>query len=363
MIPKLRNWVLHDYLQVNGGAERLVINLARGLSGFGLGVSGIYQNFVSSGELGEMHCQITAGVLTRCLPRIPRALIAFSLSKSLIRHADRVIYSGIYAPLAVRHQLTGKRIYYCHTPPRFAFDREEEYLERSIPLFRPFLRIMIAQYRKAYLNALKHMDLIIANSNHVSKRLYDLTGMDSKVIYPPILTKHFSHRGEGGYYLSVGRLEKPKRVDRIVRAFLSMPDCNLVVASGGSEFDRLNRIAKGAANIHFTNWINDNDLADLVGRAIAVIYIPSDEDFGMSAVEAMAAGRPVIGVAEGGLVETIVDGQTGIMLSPNPSPAAIASAVKQLTEETAIQMRESCIHRAGLFSTEQFLSSFKSIIE
>jgi len=363
LIPKLKNWVLHDYLQVNGGAERLVINLTRGLQGFGLGVSGIYQDFANSGELQGIHCQITAGFLMRYIPRIPRALIVFSLNQSLIRHADCVIYSGIYAPLAVNHQLKGKRIYYCHTPPRFAFDLEDKYLIRVLPPFRPLVRIIISNYRKRYLIALKRMDLIITNSIHVQKRLYSQTGLIAKVIYPPISTKPFIHRGEGDYYLSVGRLEKPKRVDQIIRAFLNLPDLKLVVASGGSEFKRLKLLAKGAANIHFTNWINDNELADLVGRAIAVIYIPTDEDFGMSAVEAMAAGRPVIGVAEGGLLETIINGQTGILLTPNPSPEVIASAVQQLTKEVAIEMHESCKHRAGQFSTEQFLLSFKSIVE
>src|SRR5450830_1426619 len=109
MSSKLRNWVLHDYLQVNGGAERLVITLARGLNEFGLGVSGIYPGFSGTGRLDGLHCEVTSVKGFR-LPRIPRALLAFSQGPEFITHADQVIYSGLYAPLAAARQIGGKRI-------------------------------------------------------------------------------------------------------------------------------------------------------------------------------------------------------------------------------------------------------------
>jgi glycosyltransferase involved in cell wall biosynthesis len=122
-------------------------------------------------------------------------------------------------------------------------------------------------------------------------------------------------------------------------------------------------MAAGAANIRFVGWQQEQALAHLVGNAIAVIYVPMDEDFGMSAVEAMAAGKPVIGVDEGGLRESIVPGQTGILLPADPAPEAIATAIGQLTPAIAASMREACEVRARDFSRARFLSAFAEIIE
>ena len=134
--------VLHDYLQVNGGAERLVISLASGLPDFALGVSGLYPDFAGSGDLKGLVLHLP-GRLVSCLPRIPRALLTFGRGGLVPRKADCVIYSGIYAPLAVHRQPGGKRIYYCHTPPRFAFDWEAQYMVRVPAMLRPLLRLAI----------------------------------------------------------------------------------------------------------------------------------------------------------------------------------------------------------------------------
>jgi glycosyltransferase involved in cell wall biosynthesis len=361
MSSKLRHWVLHDYLQVNGGAERLVITLTRGLNGFGLGVSGIYPDFSGTGSVDGLHCEVTSLKGFR-LPRIPRALLAFSLGTKFIALADRVIYSGFYAPLAAKRQIGGKRIYYCHTLPRFAFDRQDEYVNRAAWPLRFFLRLAIDYYRRVYLYSLRSMDVIVVNSDHVRERVLALTKLESQVVYPPIATDKFKYISDSGYYLSVARLEPAKRVDRVIEAFLQMPERNLVVASGGSQIKALQALAHGAPNIRFTDWIDDDELSDLMGRATAVIYIPADEDFGMSAVEAMSAGKPVIGVAAGGLTETIIDGETGVLLDPDASPNEIATAVRHLSSDVALQMRAACERRAEKFSNERFLASFESLL-
>lgn len=355
------HWVVHDYLQVHGGAERLVLILARGLPGWGLAVSGVYPAFARSADLHGVHAVVLTQWL-RLWPRVLRALLTFYFPIKLLRTAQTVVYSGIYAPLAVRHQRVGLKAMYCHTPPRFAFDRQEQYVGRSPLLFRPLLRLGIALYRRAYLQSLAKMDLILTNSEHVRQRLRTLTGFDSKVIYPPIATAQFKWQGTGDYYLSLGRLERLKRVDRIVQAFLAMPDKKLVVASGGSEQMRLLALAQGAPNIEFTDWLDDRQLQQKLGHAIATLYIPEDEDFGMSAVESMAAGKPVITVAQGGLLETQIDGKTGLLLPPNPSPQDIAQAVQWLTPERALAMRTACEQRASEFTIDQFLDAFQRSI-
>lgn len=354
------NRVVQDYLQVNGGAERLVIMLASGL-GFDLGVSGVYPGFSSTGDLKGVTPHLPGKLLT-CLPRIPRALAAFSQGMLLPADPDCIIYSGIYAPLAVCGQARGKRILYCHTPPRFAFDREAEYLHRVPRLMRPALRLCIHRYRNAYVKSIRAMDVVVTPSLHVQARLEALTGVRAEVIYPPVDIERFRFIDQQDYYLSVGRLESHKRIDRIVRAFLRMPDKQLVVAAGGSQLQALRALAGGAANVRFVGWQDEKRLATLTGHAIAVLYVSRDEDFGMSAVESMAAGKPVIGVDEGGLRESIVDGQTGILLPPDPSSDAIAAAVERMPASVALGMRAACECRARAFSHQCFLTAFEDLL-
>ncbi len=100
----------------------------------------------------------------------------------------------------------------------------------------------------------------------------------------------------------------------------------------------------------------------LVGDAIATIYIPREEDFGISAVESMAAGKPVIGVAEGGLLETVTHQQTGILLLPPPSVDALIDAVREMTPERALQMRAACEQSAKAFHSDIFLAKMKNLL-
>ncbi|GAB5506235.1 MAG: hypothetical protein Rhirs2KO_13980 [Rhizobiaceae bacterium] len=141
-----------------------------------------------------------------------------------------------------------------------------------------------------------------------------------------------------------------------------MPEMQLIVASGGEQLDHIREIARDASNITVLGWVNDDELVDLVSNALATIYIPSEEDFGMSPVESMAAGKPVIGVAEGGLLETVVHNQTGILLRSNPSAHDIIKAVQSMTKERAYSMRFACEQRATLFSKQRFIENMNAII-
>lgn len=356
-----RRWILHDYMQVNGGAERLVLAMVKGLPDFGLAVSALYPDFTGSADTSDV--DITVLSRETRWPRIARAVWTFARRLPMVRQAELVIYSGIYAPLAVRSQPAGRRVYYCHTPPRFAFDRKDEYLQRAPLILRWALSLLINLYRRVYLRSVERMDLILTNSAHVQRRIYRQTGLKAEILYPPINVKAFRWQSAGDYFLSLGRLEPNKRVERVVRAFKDLPHQRLVVASGGSQLAYLQRLAEGADNIHFTGWLGEASLIELIGNARACIYIPLDEDFGMSAVEAMAAGKPVIGVAEGGMLETIVDNETGILLVPNPSPRQIADAIVAMNSERAAAMRVACERRAADFAEEKFLERLCSLLD
>jgi glycosyltransferase involved in cell wall biosynthesis len=351
-------YVLYDYLQVSGGAERLSIELARGLPGFQLVVSRVFEQakFLTSDEVsGIDNLRCVGSAWTKPLRRNAEAAVAFRFGTRFLRNAKTVIYSGLYAPFAVDNQLGGRRVYYCHTLPRYAYDWHERYMLGMPPLLRPAARLGIAGLRHRYEASLAQMDKIIVNSENVRERMRKHLGIESEVIYPPVDTERFKWIRQGNYFVSLARLEAHKRVDVIIKAFLGMRDQHLVIASGGRDEARLKALADGASNIIFTGWQTDTQLREWIGSARAAVYVPSDEDFGMSPVEAMSAGKPVIGVREGGLVETVMDGKTGILVSPQLTVEALREAIATLNPSNAFSMRAACEKQALRFTREAFI--------
>lgn len=358
----MNRFFLYDYLQVSGGAERLALSFVDEFADFQMVVSRVYPEAVpllDSFPLSSQNLMAIGSPLTKCLPRVAEALLVFSLRSEILREADTVIYSGFYAPLAVRYQLRGKKLFYCHTPPRFAYDRKAATLHRMPDAMRPLVGKMIDTYRCRFESAIGTMDRVLTNSENVRARIQRDLGIDSIVVYPPIDTQRFKWIGAGDYFISLARLTSQKRVAAIIRAFLAMPHEKLVVASGGMQEAHLRQLARGAANIQFTGWLSESDLCRLVGSSRAAIYVPHDEDFGMSPVEAMAAGKPVIGVAEGGMLETVVNGETGRLVAPELQIEDIVEAVGWLTRERATMLRRACELRAEMFSKQRFADTMR----
>jgi len=271
------------------------------------------------------------------------------------------IFSGSLSLLAYK-RITGPKILYCHTPPRLLYDQRDFYIRQTAFINRPAMMALMYLYKKAYEDAFRSMDLIIANSKNVQNRIKHYLSADSVVVYPPCDVTGFKWLGQEDYYLSTARPDLLKRVDVIVKAFLEMPDKKLVVVSGGSELERIREMAQDAQNIYILGWVDEMQLARLTGKCIAAIYIPRDEDFGMSPVESMAAGKPVIGVAEGGLFETVKHGETGILINAFPSYEDVIQAVRQMTPARAKEMRRACEKRALKFGIDVFEKQIRSIL-
>jgi len=276
---------------------------------------------------------------------------------------DEAIYSGFYAPMAVFNHGGQRNLYYCHTPPRFIYDQRDFYLS-VIPFWqRPILLGLISYMKPRYERAIALMDEIIANSENVRQRLSRYLGCKAIVVYPPCETEHFIWQGQEDFYLSTARLDSLKRVDLIVKAFIKMPGKKLVVTSGGPELGKLKRLACDASNVSFTGWVGEGELQRLVGNSIATIYVPKEEDFGMSPVESMSAGKPVIGVAEGGLLETVVDKETGFLLRPDPREEDIIGAIRKMDGAMALEMRGACEERAQQFDVKIFIEKMRNVME
>lgn len=356
--------VVHDYFAIRGGGERVALTTAKA---FGAKLLCAYwtptsfpremlpDNFEELGMPWEAE---------RMATRLIALSYRFYRARPRLRAFDRRVFSGVAAVLAApEREAPGRNVFYCHTPPRFIYDQRQSYVTSRGRIWAPLSGALVDGFSALYDRAVDRMHAIVANSRNVQGRIRRYLGRDSVVVYPPCDTDRFEWIGEHGYYLSTARLHALKRVDRIVDAFLTMPDKRLVVVSDGIEAEALRRRAGGADNITFAGAVDEAALRRLIGEAIATIYVPVDEDFGMSPVESMAAGKPVIGVAEGGLLETVVPGETGILVEPDCPSAGIAEAVRALDAPAAARMRSACKARAELFSRQKFVAAMRDILE
>ena len=302
-----RTIVVHDFFNTPDGGGKVAVILARSF------YSKLFTGQLDRGAFPDGYFgDVTPGNLDAYnkSPRWLRFSKIFQLWWAFAHFpttsTSLAIFSGSFSLLAYR-KIAGKKIFYCLTPPRLLYD-QKGFMVQQVPGWqRPFLRVVMFLYRLAYVRAVRRMDMIITISETVRRRFRRFLGYDSLVIYPPCEAERFRWVDQGDYYLSTARLTSLKRVDLIVNAFKEMPDKRLVVVSGGADLSKIEAMAAGALNIDVLGWVDEESLSDLMGRCIATIYIPMDEDFGISPVESMAAGKPVIGVQEGGLLETISD--------------------------------------------------------
>ncbi|MFH1216828.1 MAG: glycosyltransferase [Pseudomonadota bacterium] len=354
------NIVLHDYFEAAEGGGRLSLTLARSLpADLAYGFRGVDHPFFTLDAFpGRIHQVSSCSHIP--IWRQLKLIHHFSNRTGFLADYRFAVYSGFYAPLAV-HNSGGVNICYCHTPPRFLYDQHDYFMSLISPWHRPVLGAFNSYFRPRYERAMNEMDRIVANSTNVQKRIRKYLGLESQVVYPPCDTSRFCWQGQDDFYLSTARLDPLKRVDVVVRAFLRMPDKNLVVVSGGCELARIRRLAGNAKNIKVMGWVSETQLRALVGRCISTVYLPMDEDFGMSPVESMAAGKPVIGVAEGGLLESMIPGETGVLLRPDFNEELLCREVREMTPARALAMRTACERRARVFNKEIFVQKMREM--
>lgn len=349
--------MLYDFMLVAGGAERLTLHTLRQHPDWQLITAFVDEAAFDDASLPTERLRRLGELSRRQGWQALKALRAFERAGPVVRPYDRILFSGVYAPTAVSNRAAGGNFYYCHTPPRFAYDLADWYRETASPWQRPALAWLAARVRKRFAAAMVRMDRIAANSETVRQRLKDHVGIHNvDVIHPPVATAEWNWLGQEPFFLSTARLEPYKRVDLAIEAFKAMPAAKLVVASGGSQARVLREQAVGCDNIQFTGWCSDEELKRLTGLCRATIYLAMDEDFGMSPVESMAAGKPVIAAAQGGLKETVIHEQTGLLLEPELIGVreTLTDAVNWMTENRAADMRAACEERAARFDSKVF---------
>lgn len=290
---------------------------------------------------------------------------AFLFNTKFLKDYDTIIFSGDSISAVRNCNQKSKKIYYCHTPPRYLYDLHKLYLNKVPTLLKPFFKIFCFVFKKMYERDVRKMDLILTNSINTQKRIKKFLWLDAKVLYPPVDLNEFKFLTQEDYYLSFARLSDAKRVDRVVEAFKQLKDKKLKVIywENDPQKDKIFELAKWSSNIEFLTLPWNIWFTDYVGKCIATIYIPIDEDFWMSPVESMASGKPVLWVNEGGLKESIIDRETGILIDKEAKVEDIIKWIEYLTPQKSLEMREACEKRAKNFSIEDFWIKLRQYIE
>jgi len=326
----MRIALVHDYLVQYGGAER-VLECFCELFPHAPIYTLIYNKDSMHGKFADKNIRTSflqkipfAKKRHRVFPGLmPMAIEQFDFSKYDIVLSDSSSYAkGIITKPKTLH------ICYMHTPMRYAWDDCQKYtsdfyfpsfVKKMIPFFMNYIRLWDR-------TSVERVDHLIANSNFVAKRIKKYYKKEALVIHPPVDIERFHiGKGEGGYFLMVGRLLAYKRFDIAVRAFndLGLP---LKIISRGPEMKRLKKMAK--KNIEFLGRVSDDDLAKYYADCKAFVF-PQEEDFGIVAIEAMAAGRPVVAFRGGDIPEHIEEDKMGVFFDEQ-NPESLKEAVKKV---------------------------------
>jgi len=232
------------------------------------------------------------------LPLMPMALESFDLrGYDLVVSSESGPAKGVLVPSAARH------VCYCHTPMRYLWDLYPAYRnEWTTSRWKRAAMTPLANYLRIWdYSSAARVDDFVANSENVRRRISRTYRRESVVIPPPVAVETFYWKSPEDYYLIVSELVAYKRLDSAIRVFAGNGR-RLRVAGDGPEFKRLKRYA--TSNIEFCGRVSDEELRELYARCRAFV-MPGEEDFGMTAVEALASGKPVVALGRGGALETI----------------------------------------------------------
>lgn len=349
--------LVHDYLLRMGGAERVLLELAKMFPEAPIYtllcdqekvapwfpaeriIPSFLQNFPEF--LKKRHKYL--------LPFLPVAAENFDL-----REFDLVISSSSAFAKSVITRPMAKHICYCHAPARFLWDWHAEYLrENNFGFFRKFLARAVSHYLRIWdRSSAKRVDHFIANSKATREKLFKYYRQEAQVIYPPVRLpswKEFLSARDKGYYLIISQLAPYKKIGAAIEAFnrLNLP---LVVAGEGSESEKLS--ASAGPNIRFLGWVSDAERNELFKNCAAFI-LPGEEDFGIAAVQAMSWGKPVLAERSGGAKETVLEGATGEFFEGS-LPETIADGMRRLRQNSSNYSSLVIRKWAEKFSEEKF---------
>jgi glycosyltransferase involved in cell wall biosynthesis len=368
----MRVAIIHEWLDTYAGSERVLEQLialfpqadlyalvdfvppeARGF----LGGRKVTTSFIQRLPLARRRYRNYLGLM-------PIAVEQFSMAGyDLVISSSHAVAKGVITGPNQVH------VSYVHSPMRYAWDLQAQYLEQSRSgrgLAGLYARWLLHRLRMWDIRTANNVDVFVANSRYIALRIRKVYRRDAIVVYPPVDTVRFT-LGEGPRqsYVAVGRFVPYKRVDLIVEAFRQMPDLRLTVVGDGAERERIQRLANGASNITMLPPQPHDALVRLLQGARAFVFA-AEEDFGIGLVEAQACGTPVIAFGRGGVLD-IIDSRrgyapTGLLFKEQTVPSIIA-AVRQFESIGATMTPTLCRANALRFSTARFHADMQAVVD
>jgi glycosyltransferase involved in cell wall biosynthesis len=361
----MKKALISDWYYVNGGAEKVIHSLNNVWNDFDHFALIDFlneedRNFILKGKKAK----------TSFIQKLPTAkqnhrkflqLFPLAIKQFDLRQYDLVFSSSSSIAKGIMTKKGQLHICYCHTPMRYAWDLQDQYLQDAG--LNSGLKLIYAKY---VLGKMRNWDLktatavthFISNSNFIAKRIKRIYDRESTVIYPPVDVNFFSlQEQKENYFFTASRLVSYKKTEIIINAFNQMPHLELIVAGSGPEFEKLQKMAQ--KNVKMVGFVTDDELRTYLQNAKAFVYAAED-DFGILPVEAQSCGTPVIAFGKGGALETVAENQTGVFFEEQ-SAQKIIEAVIAFEE---IKFDPKIIREHALqFSKERFENEIKMFVE
>lgn len=357
--------VVHEWLVTYAGSERVVEQMLKLFPN-----ADLYSlvNFLPQpSQAFIQHKPVNTSFLQRLplanphfrqyLPLMPLAIEQFDLSDyDLILSSNHAVAKGALTRADQLH------ICYVHTPVRYAWDLQQQYLQGA--KLQQGMRAVLAQLVLHYLRlwdvtTANRVDHFVANSHYVARRIWKTYRRPAQVIYPPVAVERFHPKAQReDYYFTLSRFVPYKRVDLIVAAFtqLGLP---LVVIGDGPDWKRVQRLA--GDNVHLLGHQPDGVVEEHMQRCKAFVFAGA-EDFGISLVEAQAAGAPVIAYAKGGATESVIAGKTGLLF-PEQTVESLIEVIQKFESGIYHFDPEVLRHNAERFTPERFRQELLRFID
>ena len=357
--------IVHDFLTKIGGAEKVLLEITKIFPDAPI-FTLLYDQEGTKSYFSEKN------IITSYLNKYPRSIVKskkFLLSKfpQAIESFDFSEYDIVISSSnSYAHGIITKpstlHICYSHSPMRFVWDWYHEYLSENKIGFSPiglYIRKLLHDIRIWDFIAVDRVDYWLANSRNSADRIKKYYKKASTIIYPPVNLESISPSFDlpDDYYLIVSRLEPYKKIDFVIDTF-NKNRKNLVIIGEGSDKSRLKKLAKDS--IEFLGWQSDQSVHEYMKNAKALIF-PGEEDFGITPIESLASGRPVIAYDKGGVKESITT-KTGVFFSEQ-NEDSLNVAVRELEKNYINFSPHECRNQAEKFSNAIFTKQLMEFVE
>ncbi|MBU4222510.1 MAG: glycosyltransferase [Euryarchaeota archaeon] len=353
--------IFYDWINIIGGGEKLILTLARELDADVI-TTDLDKDIIK--KLGFEDVNIISLGKTIKLPVFKQLSLSLLFAMcDFSKKYDFYIFSNNFSYFAARKHKPN--IWYCFSPPRVLYDLHDLFAQKEPFINRQLFKIWAAMQRLMSLKFLNHVENFAAISGNVQARIRKYYGRDSIVVYPAIDISKYGFKKYGDFWLSVNRLYPEKRIELQINAFRHMQDEKLVIVGDFTRKDYsekyVSMILKDLPrNVKLLGRVAEEDLIDLYAECKGHITTAIDEDFGMTPIEAMASGKPTVAVKEGGYLETMIDGSTGIPVDAEETD--IINTVKTISRNPE-KYRSRCENRAKDFDVTAFIKKMENIID